>query len=470
MRLPWPRSLQGRLLALVLVLVTLVWAAAALKTWRDARHELDELLDGHLAQAAALLVVQQTGRWPKGRDARREREDEDDEHGSPLPDAPTLHRYAPRVAFQVFHEGRLVTRSAQAPVAPMLQEQAGDGFSTVAIDGERWRVFSARGAEDDVRVIVGESTGSRDAILGAVIGGTLWPLALALPLLGLAVWWAVRQGTEPLRRLGRQLAARRPDALQPVTLPGAPSEMQPLLDALNGLFARIDQLLQGERRFTADAAHELRTPIAAIRTQAQVAMAESDDGQRRHALAAVMAGCDRATRLVEQLLTLARLEAAGASAKARPVDLVPVVRHVVGEVASAALARGQEIDFDGSGECRVAADETLAAVLVRNLVDNAVRYAPAGAAVRVTLGSEADRIRLRVEDGGPGLDDAAMARLGERFFRVLGSGATGSGLGWSIVRRIADVQSADVRVGRSATLGGLEVTVTWPEARSSDTG
>jgi two-component system sensor histidine kinase QseC len=467
---PWPRSLQGRLLALVLVLVTLVWAVAALKTWRDARHELDELLDGHLAQAAALLVVQQAGRWPRGGDSRRDRKDEDDdEHGRPLPDAPNLHRYAPRVAFQVFHEGRLVTRSAEAPVAPMLPEQAGDGFSTVAIDGERWRVFSARGAEDDVRVIVGESTGSRDDILGAVIGGTLWPLALALPLLGLAVWWAVRQGTEPLRRLGRVLSARRPDALQPVALPGAPSEMQPLVDALNGLFARIDQLLQGERRFTADAAHELRTPIAAIRTQAQVAMGESDDALRRHALASVMAGCDRATRLVEQLLTLARLEAAGAAAKAWPVDLAPVVRRVVGEVACAALARGQEMAFEGSGECRVAADETLAAVLVRNLVDNAVRYAPPGAAVRVSLGREAEhRIRLRVEDGGPGLAEAELARLGERFFRVLGSGATGSGLGWSIVRRIADVQSADVRVGRSATLGGLEVTVTWPAAEVPD--
>ena len=458
--LPWPRSLQGRLLALVLVLVAVVWAGAALKTWRDARHELDELLDGHLAQAAALLVVQQAGRLG-GDDAGGH----DDEAHERLPDAPTLHRYAPRVAFQVFHEGRLVTRSALAPAEPMLAGGEGqDGFATVTLGSERWRVFAARGAAHDVRVIVGESAGSREDILRAVLGGMLWPLLPALPLLGLAVWWAVRQGTEPLRRLGQALAARRPEALQPVSLPGAPREMQPLVEALNGLFGRIDRLLQAERRFTADAAHELRTPIAAIRTQAQVALAEGDDALRRHALASVMAGCDRATRLVEQLLTLARLEADGRAPESGRADLAAVAWRMLAEVAAAALARRQEIGLDDGGPCPVAADETLLAVLVRNLVDNAVRYAPAGASVQVAVRREGAQVVLQVDDGGPGLAEADLARLGERFFRVPGSAAPGSGLGWSVVRRIAEVQGAALEAGRSPSLGGLRVTVRWPAA------
>jgi two-component system sensor histidine kinase QseC len=184
--MPRLRSLQGRLLFLVLGLVTAVWLAAVVLTWFDVRHELDELLDGHLAQAAALLVVQQSG------------EIDDDDLGV---DAPTLHRYAPKVAFQVFHEGRLALRSVTAPVRPMVEPERRfkTGFTTVQIDGTAWRVFAAFGAERDVQVYVGEQMSSRAAILRAVLRSTLQPLALALPLLALAVWWA---GTWCSRRPG----------------------------------------------------------------------------------------------------------------------------------------------------------------------------------------------------------------------------------------------------------------------------
>ena len=210
------RSLQGRLLGLVLGMVVLVWLATAAMTWIDARHELDELLDGHLAQAAALLVVQQA------------RELGDDEHRV---DAPSLHRYAPKVAFQVFHEGRLVLRSANAPAAPMVPigKRAAGGFATVRLGDATWRVFSARGAERDVLVQVGESTDSRASILWAVLRSTLWPMAVALPLLALGAGFAVHRGLAPLRRLGRALAERRPQALHAVTLDDAPAEMAPLV-------------------------------------------------------------------------------------------------------------------------------------------------------------------------------------------------------------------------------------------------
>jgi two-component system sensor histidine kinase QseC len=442
------RSLQARLLAMVLAAVLVVWASAAAFTWFDASHELDELLDGHLAQAAALLIVQQA------------REVGDDDHATA--DAPQLHRYAPRVAFQVWNENVLSVRSSNAPLTPMWPAAAPrTGFETVDIGGRPWRVFTTRGAETEAQVFVAEQLDSRASILRALLRATLSPVALALPLLALAVWLAVRRGTRPLRQLGRTLAQREPQALQPVALDAAPAEMLPMLDALNGLLRRIATMVESERRFTADAAHELRTPIAAIRAQAQVAIAEQDGGARRHALEATLQGCDRATHLVEQLLTLSRLEA-GAAAPDHGIDVAALARRVVGEFVPAALAREQELSLDADPACPLRADETLLSVLLRNLVDNAVRYSPTGAAIRLSLKNLAEGLRLQVEDSGPGLSDADAARLGERFFRVLGSGENGSGLGWSIVRRIADATRATVEVSRSVALGGLRVTVTWP--------
>jgi two-component system sensor histidine kinase QseC len=449
-----PRSLQGRLLGLLLAVVATVWVAAAATTWVDVRDELDELLDAHLAQAAALLVVQQAGEL--GHDDDR------------LLDAPTLHKYAPKVAFQVFHEGQLVLRSANAPPQPLLREgrHARDGFATVRLDGVAWRVFSAHGGERDVRVFVGEQLRSRDQIAWTVLRDTLWPMALALPLLGLAAWWAIRHGLRPLRRLGQALAARPPTDLQPLRLDGAPTEIAPIVDALDGLFARIATLLESERRFTADAAHELRTPIAAIRAQAQVALGEADDARRRHALQATLEGCDRATRLVEQLLTLARLEA-DAVPSTHVVDLAAVVRDVVAAAAPRSLARRQDLELDAAAGCGVRGDATLLAVLARNLVDNAVRYSPDGARIRVGVRRVGPRVELSVEDGGPGLTAEQTTRLGERFFRVTGSSASGSGLGWSIVRRIAAAHGMEVDVARSAALGGLAVRLHAPAATAA---
>ena len=440
-----PRSLQGRLLSLVLGLVAVVWVIAAVLTWADARHELDELLDAHLAQAAALLVAREAADIEESRDV----------------DAPTLHRYAPRVAFQIFHEGRLVLRSAQAPLEPMA---TAPGFQTVSIAGSAWRVFTTIGGDGDELVHVGEQLASRTSILMALMRSMLWPTLLALPLLALGAWWAVRYSMAPLRSLSHRLARRRPDELGPVQLQDAPAEVSPLVVALNQLFERIGTLLDAERRFTADAAHELRTPIAAIRAQAQVALAASDEATRRHALEATLQGCDRASRLVDQLLTLARADAE--RPRASSVDLAEITRQVAAEIAPLALARRQSLVLEVASACHAQGDATLLAVLVRNLIDNAVRYSPPGAKVLVTLRRHDSRITLSVEDSGPGLDEAHLRRLGERFFRVAGNEQSGSGLGWSIVRRIAALQGAEVLARPSARLSGLAVEVSLPAGQA----
>jgi two-component system sensor histidine kinase QseC len=441
-----PASLQSRLLLALLSLLTLVWLGAAMMISNEVSHELDELLDGHLAQAAALLVVQQA------------HPGEDD-----VEDAPSLHKYAPKVAFQVFHDGRLVMRSANATATPMSARS--EGFETLRLaDGSEWRLFVAPGVHEGVRVVVGEQTDARNEILSAVLQGMLMPLLLALPLLAIAGWWAVRRGLAPLRRLGQLLGQRQAKALEPVELAGMPSEMRPMVQALNGLFERIERMVATERHFTADAAHELRTPIAAIRTQAQVALGAGDDRvQREHALKVTLAACDRAVRLVEQLLMLARLEAAPVMPDST-LDLSAVARRIAADLAPAALARRQILELDARQPCMAWGDEMLIGVLVRNLVDNAMRYSPDGARVQLSVRTDAGQIALRVDDSGPGMTESEMARLGERFYRVLGSGQPGSGLGWSIVNRIGDVFGLDVRTGRSEILGGLAVTVYWPAA------
>ncbi len=437
-------SLQKRLLTRTLGAVLVAWLLTSAVVWMEASHEVDELLDAHLAQAAALLVVQQAAT------------PDDDE---PLPDAPTLHKYAHRVAYQVFDEGHLVMHSPNVAHTPMAPHAAGFATLTFA-DGKDWRVFVAPGQRPDVRVYVAERVDSRDDILNAVMRGLLLPLTVALPLLLIGLWWNVRAGLQPLQRLRQLLLERDTRALTPVSLPDPPQEVQPLVDALNDLLQRLAQRMDTERRFTADAAHELRTPIAAIRVQAQVALGSAtNDLARQQALEATLQGCDRATRVVEQLLTLARVEGAQ-EVDRQAFRLDQVAQEVASDLAPEALRRQQSLVLLAPHPVNLHGSSTLWHILLRNLVDNALRYSPRGATVQIQMQQVADgAVACSVQDSGPGLPPADMARLGERFFRGEGASASGSGLGWSIVRHIAALLHIEVQVQSSQTLGGLHVTL-----------
>ena len=441
-------SLQQRLITRTLGGVLVVWVATAAFVWFEAQHEVDELLDAHLAQSAALLVVQQNAT------------PDDDE---PLLDAPTLHKYAHRVAYQVFDESRLVMHSPNVAHTPMAQHT--QGFETLTLaDGKSWRVFAAPGRDRDVQIYVAERVDSRDEILRAVLRGFLPPLTIALPLLLIGLWWNVRSGLQPLQRLRQVLLKRDTQTLDPVSLPETPQEVQPLLDALNDLLQRLAQRMETERRFTADAAHELRTPIAAIRAQAQVALSSAtNDEVRQLALQDTLLGCDRASRVVEQLLTLARVEGTQ-DAASEIFRLDQLAQQLLADLTPEALRRGQTLELFAPEPLPVNGQSTLWLILLRNLIDNALRYSPDGATVRLRAQRlENGPIEVTVQDSGPGLSCDDLARLGERFFRVLGTSATGSGLGWSIVRHIAASQCIAVEVGKSTELGGLQVTLRWPQ-------
>jgi two-component system sensor histidine kinase QseC len=449
-------TLQSRLLVTVLGLMAAVWLAVAASIWYDTGHELDELLDAHLAQAAALLATQRL----------------DDLEGDNFPPPPNLHKYQSRVAIQVWHAGHLMVRSTNAPDVP-LADHGKPGLTNQEVDGQAWRVLTTAGNEPHVMIHVGELAAARKHILLASLRSVIWPMLLALPLLALGIWWAVRGAVRPLRQLGQAVAARRPESLAPLSSTAVPPEVAPLVDALNGLFERMAALLESERRFTADAAHELRTPIAAIRMQVQVAQGARSGPEQAQALAATLQGCDRAARLVEQLLQLARLEGeaargglpdggAGAGADLR-TDLSALARSLLADLAPQAHARAQTLTLEAPDPATVPMPAALAQVLLRNLVDNALRYSPDGAVVRVTVGgpSGGHGATLVVEDSGPGLPPEALARLGERFYRVLGTGQAGSGLGWSIVQRLARLYGIHVGVERSPALGGLRVGLAW---------
>ena len=452
-------SLARRLTLVTLAFVAVVWSVTGVVSWLATQNELNELLDAHLAQAAALLATGSV-----------------DAEG--VVQAPILmHRYQSRVAFQIWRRGQLVARSSDAPVEPLATATA-QGLTNQRVGGTAWRVFTAErrvnGVVEDV-IHVGEHVSARRHVLLASLRGTLLPLLLALPLLALGIVLAVRRAVRPLRALSRSVARRQPQALEPLAEAGVLPEVRPLVQALNGLFGRVSDQLASERRFTADAAHELRTPIAAIRMQVQVAQGAANDAERAEALAATIAGCDRASRLVEQLLQLARLEAdladegRGGSEPAR-TDLAVVTAERVHELESVTRARHQQIDWFAPREpVPVPMSAPLAAVLLRNLLDNALRYSPQGARVRVDLLPSAGDIgpQLVVQDSGPGLPQDALARLGERFFRVLGTGQSGSGLGWSIVRRLARLHGLRTEVDRSPELGGLRVRVWWPPQPSA---
>jgi signal transduction histidine kinase len=310
-----------------------------------------------------------------------------------------------------------------------------------------------------------EAREAREEIAEALGKALVWPLATALPALALAIWLGVGSGLRPLRELRAQLARRGAGDLAPLDDKRTPQEIEPLVAELNRLFGRIGEALQRERRLTADAAHELRTPLAVLSTQAQVARGASDEAARNEALDALVAGAGRAARLIEQMLTLARLESGQPVEHAQRVALAELAREVLADAAPRAVDKNIEVSLEAAGPAQVHGHPDLLAILLRNLVDNAVRYTPSGGRVLVTVSEEPGNAFVTVADNGPGVPPAEVHRLGERFHRLAAPGESGSGLGLSIVLRIAELHRARVSFASGLDGRGLAVSVrfgkTW---------
>jgi two-component system OmpR family sensor kinase len=347
----------------------------------------------------------------------------------------------------------------------VLPQRATLGFSDVATSRADYRVLSI---QTSTRVIqVAQDLAVRRRLAGGLALRTVAPIAMIVPLLMLVTWWVVTSSLSPVSRVRAQVASRAADDLSPVHEEGLPDEVRPLVKELNLLLARLRTAFEAQRNFVSDAAHELRSPLAALSLQVQNLRRASDDEAREVAAARLSAGIDRASRLIEQLLVMARQEASTvAGARVEEVDLREIVRQGIAEMTATAHERGIDLGLkEATTAHQVGGDPEALAILLRNLIDNALKYTPPGGTVDVSL-PPGEGVALVVEDSGPGIDPEARDRALARFDRLGGisSGTPGSGLGLAIVKTIADRHQARLNLDRSERLGGLKVTVSFPAA------
>jgi two-component system OmpR family sensor kinase len=434
-------SLRARLLATLLGAVVLIGAVGGSIVYRNALAEADAFFDYHLQQTALILR-----------------------------DQPVQYLLAPQLppsnasydfVVQVWSlDGVRVYLSKPHAVLPQVTML---GFSTVSNSEGRWRVFGVQALTSVIQVAQPLSVREQRAAQLAL--QTLKPFALLLPVLGLVIWFAVGNALVPLQRLTQQLKARRVNALDPLRAASLPDEVQPLVRALNDLLARLRAALERERAFVADAAHELRTPLTALDLQMGMLARASDETERAAAMSTLSSGVQRAIRLVEQMLALARQEPRADSQRA-PVRLDDLVREIVAELVPLADAGRIDLGVAAAQPATVVADADALRTLLRNLVDNAVRYAPPGGRVDVSVAapvvSSASGARLTVTDDGPGIAPAERSRVFDRFYRRPGTVPPGSGLGLAIVKAIAAAHGATVALADGPGGKGLAVTVSFP--------
>lgn len=453
-------SLRLKLLASTALMTLAVWAVAAILSYRDTRREIDRLFDAHLAESArAILVQADHERHEAGAEGRLEDddglEDEDDEGIDEVRKrGEVLEKH---LLFQIWDSrGNLLLNSRSS--LPFAKTET--GYSVLDVGGHELKVYSIWNAGRSLNVQVAESTASRTVIAARSVRSVLTPIFVMLvPLLALLAV-VIEIAIRPIQRLSREIDQRSPDDLTPVAGGHLPPEIRSPVAALNRLFVRLSMALERERRFTADAAHELRTPLAAIKVQAQVAAREADDALRQHALDGVAKGVDRVTHLVDQLLTLARLD---------PEDGIPFVDVPLRDVASGVLQRlapeahdkSIELSLEGTDDA-ISGSAALIEILVRNLLDNAIRYTPPGGSVKCRIDHRDRVICLEVSDSGPGLPKEEIERLGERFSRLSRPSGEGSGLGLSIVKRIVELHGAHIAFDERSDGPGLSVRVEFP--------
>ncbi|WP_269532293.1 ATP-binding protein [Chitinimonas sp. BJYL2] len=434
------RSLRYRLIVLQLAVLAPLWLLMALLAYRETLVEVDEMFDSQLEQVAATLFQLDLSQIQAAIDA------------------PAFQQFNDDDAFvaQIWTEqGEILLKGESAPLIPFEPAPARLAYLHLA-EGD-WRVLRVHDKTSRRWLAVARPLHEREELAASLAAGLAGPWVVSLTLMVGLLWWAVGRGLAPLAELSRQVAGRRPDDLAPLAVRATPQEAAPLLAEINLLLARVSTALDNERRFTADASHELRTPLAAIRAQVEVAQGEVDPARRQQALQHAIQGIERASRLTSQLLTLARLDHLAGLDDLQRLDLHALVRSVLADASSAALQQHVDLALEGDGGL-VTGSEGLLRLAIRNLVDNAVAHSPAGGQVLARVETRTQGVSLTVCDAGPGVPDAVLAKLGERFFRA-GSERPGSGLGLSIVRRVAALHGATLQFSNT---GGLRVSLLFP--------
>lgn len=429
-------SIRQRLLVGLVVGLSVVLGLAGYATYRQARAEIDALFDYQLQQTALALRRQNLLALAISGEAG---EGEGD------------------LLVQIWDQGGgLLYVSRQAWELPFATEP---GFADLLWRNERWRLFALYAGNRIVQVA--QPTRLRLRMSADIALRNVAPFLLLLPGMALVIWFGVGAGLRPLHRLAVDLRQRRPEALEPVATARLPAEITPLVDALNGLLTRLADTLAAQRQFIADAAHELRTPLTAVRLQAEMAQRATDVTEQAGTLDELRAGLLRASHLVEQLLAMARLDAAPATDLMGTVDLLDLAKRVVAEFAPIADHHHLDLGLLPSAAVTVAGDPDELRTLLSNLVENALRYTPDGGRVDVQVQRDGNEAVLTVSDTGPGIPETERGRVFNRFYRGAQVTAPGSGLGLAIVQRIADRHRASIHLEDVEPGRGLRVMVRW---------
>ena len=442
-------SLRLRLIISFLIVSTCVWTAAAVISWQESRDQMDEFFDTYQLLLARQLSTADwtnlTADMQKKSNRLIENVDDDGEEEDEA------------LGFAVFNRRGEMIFNDDENGRDFIYTPEASGFVNQKIGRKKdmWRIFWLTSADKNFTIAVGQELEFRDDAALELVEETLLPWLVGLSVLLLAVIWMVSRELRPLRRIADELSERDSDNLHPPSLSGQASEILPLIKAINTQFSRIEQMLQRERGFISDSAHELRSPLTALKVQLEVAQLADDDAAARHqALQKLNQGIDRSTRLVEQLLALSRLDSAAAAANDEPLDWPALINAAVNEQLPAAEEKKINIKTSTDGSAPTTCGQPLLwALLLRNLLDNAVRYSPEEAQISIELKDET----LSVTNSNTVVAAEYLPRLKERFFRPAGQKSTGSGLGLSIVERIAELHRS--RVALTNDDGNFRVTV-----------
>jgi two-component system sensor histidine kinase QseC len=372
------------------------------------------------------------------------------------------HKYERKIAFQLWSKNDgLLLHSESAPTFAF--SSAANGFSETNIDEHLWHVFSISSSNDEYIIHVGQKEEIRAELTDEISAQLVMQFLVGLPILGIVIWIIVGHSLKPLNRLEIALSRREASFLKPLSSKKLPKEIIPVVNEINNLFAQLEQAFEHERRFTADASHELRTPLAGLLTQAQVAMRTSDETVRHQALRRIEQAVNRMTYMVQQLLTFSRIESGTEFLAKETTVLSREVVRIIAELDPEAHKKRIHMEYDEINAVPIVANTLLINILIRNIIDNAIKYTPAQGMVRVSVIGTEYHLLLNVEDSGPGIAPDQYENSLKRFHRCVETAnkAQGTGLGFSIVQRIATIHGAELVLDESE-FGGLKVTVVFP--------
>ena len=468
-------SIRTILIFRLLLASTILVGGGAIFSYQDVRHETNELFDAQLARSARLILsLVQTDRdqinfssIQKFLDANQLKTTEENETDSAdsndIEELASGHVYETKLGFQIWDsDGNLILKSANVPLFE-INEDTG-GFSESQFLGYQWRVFSLSSIDGRYRCITTERLDVRNELIGDIFSDLLVLFVLLVPVLSITMWFAISQGLSSLRNLTAQINSRGTERLDSISVNQAPSEIQTIAGALNQLLSKLKNALAREKRVTSDAAHELRTPLAAVKLHAELASRADNAPDRIQAIEQVLKGIDRTTHLVNQLLALARLEPDSFNDKKLRCN----INHVIVEEAAmlAPLAQKKDIELSvlDSDEVFAEVDDTSIRLLIRNLLNNAINYTQETGSITMSLQSKEKAFNLIVEDNGPGIPESERERVLERFYRLQNHNATGCGIGLSIVMRVVELHHAKLSLDDRSEGAGLKVTVTFPKS------